>query len=244
MPLSWRKVSSAVVNAFREAALLFPHRLRGGPQDGELTWVKLRISRVLFMLHNPRYAGAFVSAHTFHVLGEQPVLGRDFIAEDDRPGAPPVVVLGNSVWKSRYGGDQAIVGRTIVINGLPATIVGVMGAGFRFPLVHDIWEPLAQMPGVTTASVAFIEKPEKAFDAIPGIQPVHEVWSVIALFFRGLIAPRLLLAEVGFVNKRADFSLAQKIPALIYGDLVQPGGESRTLIEFLQGEIRFHENLL
>src|SRR5437870_9095855 len=56
--------ASAVVNAFREAALLFPHRPRGGPQDGELTWVKLRISRVLFMLHNPRYAGAFVYGRT------------------------------------------------------------------------------------------------------------------------------------------------------------------------------------
>src|SRR5207248_10732722 len=72
--------------------------------------------------------------------------------------------------------------------------------------------------------------------AIPGIQSVHEVWSVIALFFRGLIAPRLLLAEVGFVNKRANFSLAQKIPAFIYGDLVQPGGESRALIEFRSEE--------
>src|SRR5207244_8264157 len=63
---SFRRVgsASAVVNAFREAALLFPHRPRGGPQDGELTWVKLRISRVLFVLHNPRYAGAFVYGRT------------------------------------------------------------------------------------------------------------------------------------------------------------------------------------
>ena len=56
--------ASAVVNAFREASLLFPHRPRGGPQDGELTWVKLRISRTLFVLHNPRYAGAFVYGRT------------------------------------------------------------------------------------------------------------------------------------------------------------------------------------
>jgi DNA invertase Pin-like site-specific DNA recombinase len=56
--------ASAVVDAFRAASLLFPHRPRGGPQDGELTWVKLRISRTLFVLHNPRYAGAFVYGRT------------------------------------------------------------------------------------------------------------------------------------------------------------------------------------
>jgi len=56
--------ASAVVTAFREASLLFPHRPRGGPQDGELTCVKLRISRTLFVLHNPRYAGAFVYGRT------------------------------------------------------------------------------------------------------------------------------------------------------------------------------------
>jgi DNA invertase Pin-like site-specific DNA recombinase len=63
---SFRRLGSAaaVVKAFREAKLLFPHRPRGGPQDGELTWVKLGIARVLFVLHNPRYAGAFVFGRT------------------------------------------------------------------------------------------------------------------------------------------------------------------------------------
>ncbi|HWW84738.1 MAG TPA: recombinase family protein [Vicinamibacterales bacterium] len=63
---SFRRLGSAaaVVKAFRDASLLFPHRPRGGPQDGELTWVKLRISRTLFVLHNPRYAGAFVYGRT------------------------------------------------------------------------------------------------------------------------------------------------------------------------------------
>ena len=63
---SFRRLGSAaaVVKAFRDAKLLFPHRPRGGPQDGELTWVKLGIARVLFVLHNPRYAGAFVFGRT------------------------------------------------------------------------------------------------------------------------------------------------------------------------------------
>jgi hypothetical protein len=63
---SFRRLGSAaaVVKTFRDASLLFPHLPRGGPQDGDLTWVKLGISRTLFVLHNPRYAGAFVYGRT------------------------------------------------------------------------------------------------------------------------------------------------------------------------------------
>ena len=63
---SFRRLGSAgaVVKAFRDAKLLFPHRPRGGPQDGELIWVKLSITQTLFVLHNPRYAGAFVFGRT------------------------------------------------------------------------------------------------------------------------------------------------------------------------------------
>ncbi len=63
---SFRRLASAaaVVKAFRNEHLLFPHRPRGGPQDGELNWVRLGISRTLFVLHNPRYAGAFVFGRT------------------------------------------------------------------------------------------------------------------------------------------------------------------------------------
>src|SRR6516165_7080088 len=63
---SFRRLGSAgaVVKAFRDAKLLLPHRPRGGPQDGELIWVKLSITQTLFVLHNPRYAGAFVFGRT------------------------------------------------------------------------------------------------------------------------------------------------------------------------------------
>jgi DNA invertase Pin-like site-specific DNA recombinase len=63
---SFRRLASAgaVVKAFRTSKLLFPHRPRGGPQDGELVWVKLGISQTLFVLHNPRYAGAYVFGRT------------------------------------------------------------------------------------------------------------------------------------------------------------------------------------
>jgi putative ABC transport system permease protein len=99
-----------------------------------------------------RVAGAYVSAGTFAMLGERPILGRDFRREDDRPGAAPVAIVNASIWKNRYGGDAAIVGRSIDVNGVATTIVGVMRDRFRFPLVHDVWQPLASMRGITSGA--------------------------------------------------------------------------------------------
>ena len=92
-------------------------------------------------------AAAYVSADTFGLLGERPVLGRDFLPEDDRPGAPVVALLGDAVWRSRFNGDRSILDRSITVDDVPVTIVGVMPAGFRFPMVADLWLPLSVMPG-------------------------------------------------------------------------------------------------
>ena len=92
-------------------------------------------------------AAAYVSADTFGLLGERPVLGREFLPEDDRPGAPVVALLGDAVWRSRFNGDRSILDRSITVNDVPVTIVGVMPEGFRFPMVADLWLPLSAMPG-------------------------------------------------------------------------------------------------
>ena len=92
-------------------------------------------------------AAAYVSADTFGLLGERPVLGREFLPEDDRPGAPVVALLGDAVWHSRFNGDRSILDRSITVNDVPVTIVGVMPDGFRFPMVADLWLPLSAMPG-------------------------------------------------------------------------------------------------
>lgn len=91
-------------------------------------------------------AGCFISANAFSALRERPIVGRDFRPEDDRPGAPPVIILGHSVWAERFGADTSAVGRTIRVNGAPATIIGVMPPGFMFPYLAEIWQPIAQMP--------------------------------------------------------------------------------------------------
>jgi putative ABC transport system permease protein len=98
-----------------------------------------------------RLQGAYVSAAMFALLRVAPVAGRDFTAGDDAPGAAAVAILGHSVWQSRYGGDPAVLDRTVTVNGQPITIVGVMPEGFRFPGTADLWLPLANMPGSATA---------------------------------------------------------------------------------------------
>src|SRR6266852_2601744 len=63
-----------------------------------------------------RFQGPYVSANAFKLIGQQPLLGRDFRPEDDRPGAPAVVILGNGIWKNRYGSDPLVISRAIRLN--------------------------------------------------------------------------------------------------------------------------------
>lgn len=90
-----------------------------------------------------RFSGSYVSGNAFGLIGQAPLLGRDFHPEDDRPGAAPVVLLGHGVWQNRYGRDPSLVGRTIRVNDVPSVVVGVMPEGFKFPMNADVWQPLA-----------------------------------------------------------------------------------------------------
>ena len=94
-----------------------------------------------------QYSGAYFSANVFKLFGVRPIIGRDFLPEDDQRGADPVVMLGERIWKSRYGADPSIVGRAIRINDVPATVVGVMPETMDFPGA-DVWMPLSRVPGL------------------------------------------------------------------------------------------------
>ena len=96
-----------------------------------------------------RFQGTYISANAFKAIGQAPLLGRDFLPDDDRPGAAAVVMLGNGVFKNRYGSDPSVLGRTIKVNEVPATVIGVMPEGFKFPTGADLWLPLIQMPRLT-----------------------------------------------------------------------------------------------
>ena len=89
-----------------------------------------------------RYQGNRLSANAFSLIGQAPILGRDFATQDDKPGAQAVVILGYTIWKNRYGSDPNVLGRSVRINEVPATVIGVMPEGFKFPLGADLWMPL------------------------------------------------------------------------------------------------------
>jgi putative ABC transport system permease protein len=91
-----------------------------------------------------RYAGAVMSANIFRLLNVRPLLGQGFTDDDDRFGAPPRVVIAYGVWQTRYGGDKDIIGRTIRVDELLATVAGVMPEGMQFPPNTDVWLPMGQ----------------------------------------------------------------------------------------------------
>jgi predicted permease len=78
----------------------------------------------------------------FEMLHIRPALGRGFLPGDDQPGAAPVAVIGYGIWQERYAGSPSVLGRQVRINEKPATIVGVMPKGFKFPSNTDMWTPL------------------------------------------------------------------------------------------------------
>jgi predicted permease len=101
-----------------------------------------------------RVLGAYVSAGSFELLGDRPILGRTFRPEEDNPGSAAVVIIGNELWSSRYASDPDIIGQTISVNGVPSTVIGVMPRGFMFPTNADIWRPMASLPPVVRQSRA------------------------------------------------------------------------------------------
>src|SRR5262245_8364177 len=92
--------------------------------------------------------GAFLTANAFQVLGQRPILGRDFAAGEDSRGAERVVLLGHGIWKNRYGMDPNVVGRGLRVNSEAATTIGVMPEGHRVPAQAALWMPYT--PTATT----------------------------------------------------------------------------------------------
>ncbi|MEO5720701.1 MAG: ABC transporter permease [Chthoniobacterales bacterium] len=93
--------------------------------------------------NNPtRYTGGYVTEDFFRILGVAPILGRDFTAADNKPGAEKVTLIGHEIWQRDFSGDPNIVGQAIRINGKAATIVGVMPKNFKFPVAEQLWVPL------------------------------------------------------------------------------------------------------
>ena len=86
--------------------------------------------------------GAEITASAFRLMGTTPLLGRTLTEHDADPTEPPVVVISHALWKSRFASDASVVGQTVKLGTVTATIVGVMPEGFAFPTAERIWMPL------------------------------------------------------------------------------------------------------
>src|SRR5262245_42473550 len=93
-----------------------------------------------------QFQGVYQSANLVQLIGVRRALGRDFRPDDDQPGAAPVVLLGGGIWKNRYGSDPSIIGRTVKVNSVVATVIGVMPPDMKFPFNTDVWIPLSVLP--------------------------------------------------------------------------------------------------
>jgi predicted permease len=135
---------------------------------------------------------AFVSASLFTVLRTKPALGRLLSAEDDRAGAPPVVVVGNSFWRKALKGDPDLTGKTIEIGGYDVTVAGVLAPEFRLPQVEaDVYLPIGRM---MSGSESFTDRANHP----------------------GLIAVARLRPEVMLDRARADMNTIMSRLALAY----------------------------
>jgi putative ABC transport system permease protein len=169
-----------------------------------------------------RVDGARVTASLFPLLGVEAAQGRHFLEEEDKPGAAQVAIIGYGLWQRRFGGDPGIIGRAVRIDGGSVTVVGVMPAGFDFPIKAEIWKPMAEVfdekdrgrhfaygigrlrPGVTidaaraeieTTAAAVAREHPKSND---GFEGVVKPWREAVLEDAGDLL-WLLLGAVGFV---------------------------------------------
>lgn len=147
--LTLRRVNQAVAadspDASEQATLhdFVDWRARQTTFEG-LAAFQMRNANVLGPDRTPeRYRAVWQTANTFRLLRARPALGRDFLDEEERPGAAPVVIISDKVWRERFGGGRDAVGQVLRVNGTAMTVVGIMPPGFAFPVIQDLWVPLA-----------------------------------------------------------------------------------------------------
>ena len=159
-----------------------------------------------------RLQAAVADERLFDVLGVDARLGRRFHADDTRLGAERTVILSHGLWQQRFGGDAALIGERITLDGLPHAVIGVMPADFRFPPV-DVWQPLVINPadridlwanGATMVARlrpgAQLEEARQEIHAI--VPPLRErfPWSMPATFGQNASAIPILEQLVGNVR--------------------------------------------
>jgi putative ABC transport system permease protein len=118
--------------------------IRSAQQSFAMMAAYINGSTVNVTVHgNPlRYTGAYVTDNFFRILGVAPIIGRDFTAADNLPGAERVTLISHQIWQHDFGGKADVLGQTVRMNGRTATIIGVMPPKFQFPVSEELWVPL------------------------------------------------------------------------------------------------------
>ncbi|HKQ04028.1 MAG TPA: ABC transporter permease [Blastocatellia bacterium] len=98
-----------------------------------------------------RLQGYVVTTNLLDTMKVQPLLGRGFIPEEGQPGKDQVVILSYGLWQRRFAGDPQIINQTVTINGIPRTVIGVMGENYQFPKGFDILAPFAFTPQLSAS---------------------------------------------------------------------------------------------
>jgi predicted permease len=123
----------------------------------------------------PSMAGAAVTGSTFRMLGVIPTLGRTLDQADERIGAPDVVVIGQELWRSHFGSDPDVVGRTLRVGDAAHTVVGVMPQGFLFPGRATLWVPLRHAPTAEPGEGPFVSVFGRLADGVQESEASAEV---------------------------------------------------------------------
>ena len=167
-----------------------------------------------------QFAGTYLSFDAFALLRERPVLGRDFLPEDDRTGAAPVAIVGHRVWTERYGSDPAIAGRTVRLNGEAATIIGVMPEGFAYPVDTQIWRPLASFPNIQQATQRPIRIVGRLARGVTAEQAQSELSAILSTLTTIADADRTRRTIVIPLNETYFGKLTQAVPMMLLAAVV------------------------
>ena len=140
-----------VVASAHARAVSYPNfldwRARARTFDGIAAW-HLEMFTLAGQPQAERLIGGRVSASYFSILRVQPLFGRTFEAREDQPGGPPVVLLGERLWRRRFAADPRVVGQPVTLDGKPYTVIGVMpahvGVGVIARLFNDVFLPIGQ----------------------------------------------------------------------------------------------------
>ena len=173
-----------------------------------------------------RVSGAAVSASLFKVLRINAARGRTFLPGDDALGVPTVAILSDAIWRRRFGADSAIVGKTIGINGVQATIVGVMPRGFAFPLpglgsdVADVFEPYWITPAVEQSrgnsyGTSFIARLLPGATMAQAKRGVADIAGRLTQVHPGVYGNRTILADVFPLHERAVGEVRRSLLVLL-----------------------------